>query len=102
MDARKPHIVEMRGDVTDARRRTNNEQLKIELLSQWKLEAESRNNDGIRFQHLEFGLKIFSVLHYCPNYVEASKIAIFYEPTLEAKSLRTKIQTTTQITKLKI
>ena len=32
----------MRGDVTDAGR-TNNEQLKIELLSQWKLEAESRN-----------------------------------------------------------
>ena len=24
---------------------TNNEQLKIELLSQWKLEAESRNSD---------------------------------------------------------
>ena len=39
----KHHIVEMRGDVTDARRQTNNEQLKIELLSQWKLEAESRN-----------------------------------------------------------
>ena len=33
----------MRGDVTDARRQTNNKQLKIELLSQWKLEAESRN-----------------------------------------------------------
>ena len=32
----------MRGDVTDAGR-TNNEQLKIELLSQWKLEAEFRN-----------------------------------------------------------
>ena len=62
-----------------------------------------KDNDGIRFQRLEFGLKIFSVLHFCPNYVvEASKIAIFYEPTLEAKSLRTKIQTTTQITKLKI
>ena len=30
------------GDVTDAGRPTN-EQLKIELLSQWKLEAESRN-----------------------------------------------------------
>ena len=39
--ARKHHIVEMRGDVTDAGRPT--EQLKIELLSQWKLEAESRN-----------------------------------------------------------
>ena len=33
----------MRGYVTDAGR-TNNEQLKIELLSQWKLEAESRNS----------------------------------------------------------
>ena len=33
----------MRGDVTDVGRQTNNEQLKIELLSQWKLEAESRN-----------------------------------------------------------
>ena len=41
--ARKHHIVEMRGDVTDAGRRTTNEQLKIELLSQWKLEAEFRN-----------------------------------------------------------
>ena len=37
--------MDMRGDVTDAgrRRRTNNEQLKIELLSQWKLDAEFRN-----------------------------------------------------------
>ena len=43
--AQKHHKVEMRGDVTDARRQTNNEQLKIELLSQWKLEAESRKND---------------------------------------------------------
>ena len=33
----------MRGDVTDAGR-PNNEQLKIELLSQWMLEAESRNS----------------------------------------------------------
>ena len=32
----------MRGDVTDAGRRRTNKQLKIELLSQWKLEAESR------------------------------------------------------------
>ena len=40
--ARKHHIVEMRGDVTDAGRRRQ-QQLKIELLSQWKLEAESRN-----------------------------------------------------------
>ena len=40
----KHHIVEIRGDVTmrDGRRRTN-EQVKIELLSQWKLEAESHN-----------------------------------------------------------
>ena len=46
--ARKHHIVEMRGDVTDAGRTT--EQLKIELLSQWKLEAESRKNSVlIRF-----------------------------------------------------
>ena len=35
----------MRGDVTDAGR-TNNEHLKIELLSQWKLEAESRNRSA--------------------------------------------------------
>ena len=39
--ARKHHIIEMRGDVTDAGQTP--EQLKIELLSQWKLEAESRN-----------------------------------------------------------
>ena len=39
--ARKHHIVEMRGDVTDAGQPI--EQVKIELLSQWKLEAESRN-----------------------------------------------------------
>ena len=33
----------MRGDVTDAgRTNDDDEQLKIELLSQWKLEAESR------------------------------------------------------------
>ena len=32
----------MRGDVTDAGRR---QKLKIELLSQWKLEAESRKKD---------------------------------------------------------
>ena len=42
--ARKHHIVEMRGNVTDAGRTNDDvEQLKIELLSQWKLEAESRN-----------------------------------------------------------
>ena len=34
----------MRGGVTDAGQRTTNEQtLKIELLSQWKMEAEFRN-----------------------------------------------------------
>ena len=35
----------MRGDVTDAGQTTNKEEeeLKIELLSQWKLEAEFRN-----------------------------------------------------------
>ena len=38
----KHNIVEKRGDVTMRDGRTN-EQLKIELLSQWKLEAESRN-----------------------------------------------------------
>ena len=35
----------MRGDVTDAGQTTDDEQLKIELLSQWKLEAESRKID---------------------------------------------------------
>ena len=36
----------MRGGVTDAGQTTDDDkQLKIELLSQWKLEAESRNND---------------------------------------------------------
>ena len=38
----KHHIVDMRGGVTDAGR-TNKQTLKIELLSQWKLEAEFRN-----------------------------------------------------------
>ena len=36
----------MRGDVTDAGRTNEQQQLKIELLSQWKLEAESRKNRG--------------------------------------------------------
>ena len=37
--------MEMRGDVTDAGQTTNDddEQMKIELLSQWKLEADFRN-----------------------------------------------------------
>ena len=38
----KHHKVEMRGGVTDAGQ-PNNRTLKIELLSQWKLEAEFRN-----------------------------------------------------------
>ena len=38
----------MRGDVTDAGQ-TTDEQVKIELLSQWKLEAESRNFSLIYF-----------------------------------------------------
>ena len=37
------HIVKMRGGVTDAGRTTNNRTVQIELLSQWKLEAEFRN-----------------------------------------------------------
>ena len=40
------HIVEISGDVTDAGR-TDDEQGKIELLSQWKLEAEFRNTNLI-------------------------------------------------------
>ena len=40
--ARKHHIVEMRGDVTNAGQTTDNQTLKIEILSQWKLEAEFR------------------------------------------------------------
>ena len=39
----KHHIVEMRGGVTDAGRTNNRRTVKIELLSQWKLEAEFRN-----------------------------------------------------------
>ena len=38
----KHHIVETRGGVTDAGQ-TTDQTLKIELLSQWKLEAEFRN-----------------------------------------------------------
>ena len=34
----------MRGGVTDAGQTTNNRTVNIELLSQWKLEAEFRNN----------------------------------------------------------
>ena len=40
----KHHIVDIRDHVTRRdNERTNNEQGKIELLSQWKLEAEFRN-----------------------------------------------------------
>ena len=48
LNAQKHRIVEMRGGVTDVGRQTNDERtLKmIELLSQWKLEAESRNYFG--------------------------------------------------------
>ena len=57
--------------------------------------TDVKDVDGISSVDLEFGIKIFSVLHYCPNYVvEANKIAIFYEHILEKKSLRTIIQTT--------
>ena len=45
------------GDVTDAGQTTNEEEeeLNIELLSQWKLEAESRN---IQFRHQKMGKAI--------------------------------------------
>ena len=36
----------MRGGVTDAGQTTNDQTVKIELLSQWKLEAEFRKNLG--------------------------------------------------------
>ena len=38
----KHQIVEISGDVTDAGQTTTEQTLKIELLSQWKLEAEFR------------------------------------------------------------
>ena len=47
--------MEMRGDVTDAGRPTKR-QLKIELLSQWKLEAESRNFEKIESIVIEAGV----------------------------------------------
>ena len=40
------NIIEMRGGVMDTGR-TNNRIVNIELLSQWKLEAEFRKNDKI-------------------------------------------------------
>ena len=52
----------MRGGVTNAGRRTNERRtLKIELLSQWKLEAEFRNkylSNGLyslKNSHISFG-----------------------------------------------
>ena len=51
----KHHIVEMRGGVTDAGR-TNEQTLKIELLSQWKLEAEFRNYNAGQNSFLEIHL----------------------------------------------
>ena len=47
LDGLEPHIVEISGDVTDAGQ-TNDKQGKIELLSQWMLEAEFRN----KFHHI--------------------------------------------------
>ena len=41
----KHHIVEIRGDVAMWDGRQTNKQLKIEILSQWKLEAEFRNKN---------------------------------------------------------
>ena len=38
----------MRGDVTDAGQTNKRQKLKIELLSQWKLEAESRNFEKVK------------------------------------------------------
>ena len=37
----------MRGGVTDAGQQTTEQTLKIELLSQWKLEAEFRNDKNL-------------------------------------------------------
>ena len=50
----------MRGDVTDAGQPTKQQQLKIELLSQWKLDAESRKfhedslDDSVNGSQLQF------------------------------------------------
>ena len=46
----------MRGDVTDAGQTNNqptNQTLKIELLSQWKLEAESRNSTAQKSSYVQ-------------------------------------------------
>ena len=54
-------LSEIRGDVTMRDGRTNNDkQLKIELLSQWKLEAEFRNlyNFDNFFYHFTFARTI--------------------------------------------
>ena len=39
----------MRGGVTDAGQQTTEQTLKIELLSQWKLEAEFRNTQSVEW-----------------------------------------------------
>ena len=45
------YLSEIRGDVTmrDGRTNDDDEQLKIELLSQWKLEAEFRKNTPVGY-----------------------------------------------------
>ena len=59
----------MRGDVTDAGQ--TNEQLKIELLSQWKLESRNKSKDpngGIIWAPLKL---VKCILHeiYCMRYI---------------------------------
>ena len=62
----------MRGDVTDAGQPNNDKQLKIELLSEWKLEAESRNFhfksflQGVLPHNLD-SMAVFSLLN--PNII---------------------------------
>ena len=51
----------MRGDITDAGH--TNEQLKIELLNQWKLGAESRNLDRER----ELRIRKTTVFSFAPG-----------------------------------
>ena len=50
---KKHHIVEIRGDVTMRDGRTD-EQLKIELLSQWNLEAEFRNDGNLNLNQIKW------------------------------------------------
>ena len=76
----KHHIVEMRGGVTDAGRTNGDERtLKIELLSQWKLEAEFRN--------------IISLTFFYPPWAHSAKIKIAAcllnaEPDQTSRSVR--------------